>query len=217
MSTASKATAPGFRTPRGPLTDSHKERLQQIREAAAELFLQQGYASTDLRQIASAVDIHVSSLYNYIRSKENLLYDIIIEGLVEISGRMDEALATGDDPVVQLRAALEAHILHHAERRSKAWTNHVEFRALSGEFYETVVEMRHQYEVRWIDLLQRGMAAGAFANESPKLVAYTLLAVGPSVSRWYDPNDEQSAESIAKSMANISLNGVLARPAAETP
>jgi AcrR family transcriptional regulator len=153
----------------------------------------------------------VSTLYNYIHGKEHLLYEIMTDGMVEISARMDEALATSADPGEQLHAALEAHILHHAHRRARSWTNHVELRALTGDYYNAVVKLRHEYEERWVSLLERGISQGAFAQAEPKLVAYSLLAIGPSVSRWYDPNGKQSAESLASALTAVALNGVRIR------
>jgi TetR/AcrR family transcriptional regulator, cholesterol catabolism regulator len=204
---------PGARTPRGPLTTAHRQKLQQIKDVSAEIFWERGYAATDLRQIAFALDMHVSTLYNYIHGKEHLLYMIMIDGMDEITARMDRALASQTDPAQQLRAALEAHILHHAHRRSRAWIGHVELRALTGEYRSTIQNLRDEYEQRWVELLRRGMREGAFTKASPKLVAYGLLAIGQSVSRWYDPNGKQSAESIARTLAATAMNGVLTRPA----
>lgn len=207
--------APGGRRPRGPLTTAHREKLRQIKEISADFFWDQGYAATDLRQIAGAADMHVSTLYNYIHGKEHLLFEIMLDGMNEITARMDEALASQTEPDQQLRAALEAHILHHAHRRSRAWTSHVEVRALTGEYLSTIKKMRHEYEDRWVDLLKRGMRKRVFARADAKLVAYSLLAIGQSVSRWYDPNGKRSAESLARALAATALNGVLARPDAD--
>jgi AcrR family transcriptional regulator len=211
--TAESGAAPGARTPRGPLTAAHLEKLQQIKDVSAEIFWERGYSATDLRQIAFALDMHVSTLYNYIRGKEHLLYMIMMDGMEEITARLDRATASHADPAQQLRAALEGHILHHAHRRSRAWIGHVELRALTGEYRSRIQNLRNEYEQRWVEILRRGMGEGTFARSSPKLVAYALLAIGQSVSRWYDPGGQHSAESIARTLTSNALNGVLTRPA----
>lgn len=47
-----------------------------IFEAAAELFAKEGYGQVAMRQIADAVGIRASSIYNHYASKEDILMDI---------------------------------------------------------------------------------------------------------------------------------------------
>ncbi|HET6187958.1 MAG TPA: TetR/AcrR family transcriptional regulator [Trebonia sp.] len=200
----------GSRRPRGPLTDAHIEKLEEIKRESAILFYEKGYAATDVRQIADALHMHVSSLYNYISGKEELLYLLMKDGLVDISAGLDAALEVSDDPAEQLRAAVQAHVLHHAHRRHRAWTGHVEVRALTGEYLDEIKHMRRDYENRWIGLLKRGMEEGKFKRSDPQITAYSLMAIGQALSRWYEPQRRMSAEEIAAQVAEIAMTGVLA-------
>jgi TetR/AcrR family transcriptional regulator, cholesterol catabolism regulator len=192
-------------------TRANLERLESIKEAATRLFYEQGYAATDLRSIADATTMHVSSLYNYITGKEELLYLILKDGLSEITQSFDTAVASADGPVEQLRAALRAHIEHHARRRHRAWTNHVEVRALTGERLESILKMRDEYESKWVGLVEQGIRDGKFACPDPKLTVLYLLSPGLSVSRWYKPEGRVAADELAASMAEIALGGILTR------
>lgn len=198
------------RQPR-PRTQAHLERLESIKEAATQLFYEQGYAATDLRSIADATNMHVSSLYNYITGKEELLYLILKDGITEITQSFDTAVASADDPVGQLRAALRAHIAHHARRRHRSWTNHVEVRALTGDRLESILKMRDDYEAKWVSLVKQGIRDGKLSCPDPKLTVLYLLSPGLSVSRWYKPEGRVSADELAASMAEIALGGILAK------
>jgi AcrR family transcriptional regulator len=55
--------------------------LERIREAAIELFGENGYDGTSMSQLADRVGIAKPSLYNYYRSKEELLLDLVEAGL----------------------------------------------------------------------------------------------------------------------------------------
>jgi AcrR family transcriptional regulator len=46
------------------------EKKQRILEAAACLFRDKGYSATSMRDLAGAVNLKASSLYNHISSKE---------------------------------------------------------------------------------------------------------------------------------------------------
>lgn len=58
---------------------SAEERKNEIMEAALELFSKQGYQITTMEHIASSIKIARSSLYEYYKSKEDILYSLINE------------------------------------------------------------------------------------------------------------------------------------------
>ena len=208
---SAKSTATQTRRPRGLPSDSHISKLERIKEVAAQYFYAEGYAATDLRRIADALDMHVSTLYNYISGKESLLYLIMQDGMTEISEGLQAALATADDPASQLRAALRSHVLHHAHRRYLAWTSHIELRSLTGEYLADINKRRSDYERVWMRLLKKGMSSGVFAKSDPKVTLYGLLSAGQTVSRWYQPGGRLDAEQIADILADNALAGVLVR------
>ena len=54
--------------------DLVEKRRRQIVEAAAKLFIAQGFHKTTTRQIARAAGFSIGSLYEYVTSKEDVLY-----------------------------------------------------------------------------------------------------------------------------------------------
>ena len=68
-----------------PLTDTEvptqiknpqlvRERRRQIIDSTVELFIEHGYHKTTTRMIAKAANFSIGSLYEYVSSKEDLLY-----------------------------------------------------------------------------------------------------------------------------------------------
>ncbi len=51
-----------------------EQRRQQIVEAAVPLFIENGFHKTTTRQIAKAAKVSVGSMYEYVASKEDILY-----------------------------------------------------------------------------------------------------------------------------------------------
>jgi AcrR family transcriptional regulator len=190
----------------------HKDKLETIKTVAAELFYQSGYAAADLRTIADQTDLHVASLYNYISGKEDLLYLIMQDGLDEINKGLDEALEGVEDPLERLTRGLQAHIRHHAHRRHLGAVSHSEVRSLTGDLRIRMVKLRRDFEARWVRLVLDGMEAGFIAPAEPRVIVYALLAVGQSVSRWFDPKGKISADDLAIQMADLMLFGLISRP-----
>jgi AcrR family transcriptional regulator len=199
------------RLPRRPPTAAHKDKLENIKTVAAELFFWHGYAATDLRRIADETDMHVASLYNYISGKEDLLFQIMQDGLDEINAGLDQALEGVDDPLERLKRGLRSHILHHAHRRHLGAVSHTEVRSLTNELRARMVKMRREYEARWDSLVLDGMKAGIIPSAEPRIVVYALLSVGQSVSRWYDPHGKIPPAELADRLADLLLFGLITR------
>jgi len=93
-----------------PKTRSNNRR-EKIFDAAALLFVEKGFGSTSIRDIAKATGMLPGSLYYHFSSKEDLLTAVFEEGVKRISERVDAALASASqDPWERLQAASEAHL-----------------------------------------------------------------------------------------------------------
>ncbi|MFG0396580.1 TetR/AcrR family transcriptional regulator [Pseudomonas alloputida] len=57
---------------------------ERLRNAALDLFSANGFQSTSMRDLASQVGIHAGSLYSHIRSKQDLLFEIIEEAVDDL-------------------------------------------------------------------------------------------------------------------------------------
>lgn len=193
-------------------TAAHLEKLAEIKREAARNFYSLGYAATDVRTVAEAVGLQVSTLYNYISGKEELLYVIMLDGITEITASLDAAIEGLTDPRDRLQAAVRSHVSHHAHRQFRAWVGHVEIRSLTGEYLAEILMRRREYEQRWITILTEGISAGIIPDTDPQLTMCGILAIGQNVSRWYNPDGPYSPDQIADTMAAMVLSGVLARP-----
>ncbi|WP_192820864.1 TetR/AcrR family transcriptional regulator [Rufibacter sp. LB8] len=62
---------------------------QTIQEAALKLFSEQGFDKTSIRQIAQEANISLGLLYNYFKSKEELLHALLVNGRKELQSPQD--------------------------------------------------------------------------------------------------------------------------------
>lgn len=185
------------------------ERLEEIKTTAAKWFFRRGYEGTDLRRIAADIDIHPSSFYNYVSSKEELLYLVMKDGMNEILAGADAAVAESATSLQRLRSLICFHTIHHLRRRHSAWTSYVEFRALTGKYRAEILIMRKQYEAMWIAVLQAGIAEGVFRSLDPHVTAYTMIATAQGMSQWFNPRGRMSAQQIAEQNATLLTQGVI--------
>src|SRR5215217_3230815 len=92
-----------------------RRRQNEILEAAAQVFHEKGYESTSIQDIADAVGILKGSLYYYITSKEDLLYEILQD--VHQAGIKNLELIDAVDGTAleKIRAFVVVHFAHNAE------------------------------------------------------------------------------------------------------
>ena len=85
-------------------------RVRLVLDAAARLFREKGYASTSMRDIATASGMLAGSLYYHFPSKEALLVAVYGEGVGHITSAVNAALARAGDPWERLERACAAHL-----------------------------------------------------------------------------------------------------------
>lgn len=86
---------------------------QAILDAALELFADKGYFGTSLRDVATAVGVRESALYNYFKSKE-ALFDALI--LAHEHTKTERLASLADDgPIADGRALLERLAINSLE------------------------------------------------------------------------------------------------------
>ncbi|MFZ7127961.1 MAG: TetR/AcrR family transcriptional regulator [Desulfobacterales bacterium] len=85
--------------------DLVQRRRRQIVDAAVGLFIQNGFHKTTTRQIARAAGFSIGSLYEYVASKEDILYLVCDAIHAEMEQGMWEALERaqkGSDPLAEV-------------------------------------------------------------------------------------------------------------------
>jgi TetR/AcrR family transcriptional regulator, cholesterol catabolism regulator len=179
-----------------------------IRSSAIDLFFEHGYEATSLRAIAGEVGIQVGSLYNHLTSKENLLYSIMSTIMEDLLREFDTRLASATDSVERLRAAIEVHVFFHTARAREVFIGNSELRSLTPAHRRKVVKLRDQYEERFVDIIEKGVADGSFEAPDPKISAWAILAVGTSTSTWFRPDGRLQLDDIATLYTDLVLNGL---------
>src|ERR1700687_3339714 len=82
-----------------------KTAREEILDAAAELFTNQGYASTSTRRIADAVGVRQASLYHHFATKDDIL-DALLTGTVDEPLRLAAELLDEEGPAAPRLHAL---------------------------------------------------------------------------------------------------------------
>jgi AcrR family transcriptional regulator len=178
---------------------------RRLVDAAVASFAAKGFHGTTTRDIASAAGMSPAALYVHHRSKEELLHQISRSGHDRTLALVREAVATSGDPQQQLLAVVRAFVVHHAEDHTGARIVNYELAALSAPHLEEIAGIRRQIEQEMRDVVERGVAAGAFRTEDPQMTALALLSLGIDVARWYRDEGTWTPEQIADHYCMLAL------------
>jgi AcrR family transcriptional regulator len=195
-----------------------RRRQQEILEAAARVFHEKGYESTSIQDIADSVGILKGSLYYYITSKEDLLFEIIQGVHEEALKNLDRTAAVEGDALQKIRAFVVVHFTHNAHNLVKMAVFFQDFRSLNGERRQVIVEERDLYDSFLRDLIRQAQDEGTVCPDiEPKLAAITILGMMNWIYHWYRPGGDLSASEIANAYADFVIAGLACDRATHKP
>lgn len=197
-----KYSASGDRKPRD-------ERWAQILEVAAEVFAEKGYDGCSLQEIASRTGILKGSIYYYIRSKEDLLADLVREAHDRGLAQIRPIAEGGGNPIERLAGMIAAHIRYVCTDRNRTAVFLHERKRLTPKQIKEYLGDEHAYRRQFEGVVVEGQAAGLIeSSANPKLMAMCLLASLNSLYEWYRPQGDYSIREIADHFVRTSLVGV---------
>jgi TetR/AcrR family transcriptional regulator, cholesterol catabolism regulator len=191
-----------------------EERWSELIEVATDVFYAKGYDAASLQDIADRLGMLKGSLYYYIQSKEDLLYDVIRTVHSEGLANIESLAAAPGDALERLRNVIIGHIDHECRNLTKTAVFLHEMQSLSPERQAEIIGDEHAYRRVFVDLIETGQREGLIRAEmDPKLAALSVLGSINWVYRWFTPGGEFSSHQIGEQFADQALRG-LATPEA---
>ncbi len=180
-----------------------------IYKAAIELFGENGYTATSMRDIAKKVGILPGSLYAHIDSKEALLLEIVESGIKRFLSIESNIAASLEPPEARMRSAIKAHMTAISENLKKYSVVFQQWRYLSGENRTRAVEMRRQYAQSFTNILTQGIESGDFrADLDMRVTVFSILGALNWTIEWYSATGTMTAEEVGDKMADTLLQGL---------
>ena len=105
--------------PRPAKTDEQRRQTRRkIREAAAELYVENGLKDISARRVADKAGVSVGTLYSYFDNLTELMQSLWKQPLVRLHTEMEQVVSAAEHPLEKIRALLEAYAQFANEQRS---------------------------------------------------------------------------------------------------
>jgi AcrR family transcriptional regulator len=88
--------------------DRVRERRESLINAAVAVFIEKGFHNATVRDIGRAANMTQGTIYNYVSSKDDILYLVCDRIVAEYNEQARKALDTSHDPVGRVRSAVRA-------------------------------------------------------------------------------------------------------------
>lgn len=194
---------------RPPAQDSADTR-DRIIEAATELFATKGFHGTGVAEIGTRADVQRGALYYHIKSKEDLLWEILRDYTSVLLAEAEAVSATDDDPTTKLHNLIRSHVTLIVKYQREVGIQIKDSGALTGDSAAQLQELRDRVQQQWQQVLDEGCATGDFRTND-HVITNSLLGLVNMVWFWYRPGGSSTPTEIAHMIAAMVFDGITTR------
>lgn len=162
MTNAERTQPKNGKQAKGRTTHRGTGQREHILKTAAQLFSRRGYHAIGMAELGEATQLGRGTLYHYIKSKEDLLYDITREYIEELAVSAEHILQHEADPqkrIVMLGQLLIEKIASHQAELTVCFR---EISSLTEPRRSEVLAFHSRYEGVWRSTMKEGAATGIF-------------------------------------------------------
>lgn len=157
-----------------------ERRREQIVEAAVDLFIHKGFHKTTTREIARASGFSIGTLYEYIESKEDVLYLVCDAIHAEVETRLREAINFNGTGLKIMKLALKSFFRVMDQMSDRVLLIYQETKSLPKEALRYVLRREEEISEIFEDILRKGIADGSIQLDEKhvKLMADNIMVLG---------------------------------------
>jgi len=183
---------------------------QNIRQTAQKLFRTRGYAAVGMRELAKEVGIEAPSIYNHYKSKDDILREICFDISEQFFQAFNAIEGMDEKPTKKIKQAIKSHIHVIASNIEATEVFFNEWMFLEEPNLGKFKKLRYEYEMKFRDLIERGIKRGDFKKMNTKLVAFTIFSSLNATHDLYKSIERLTEEEIAEDISDLLLKGLKA-------
>ncbi len=196
--------------PKGiPLTEEEQQRRrQEIFDASVHLFLEKGFMETSMREIGDAAGVGKSTLYDYFKSKEEILVYYFVNEIRDIGERARKIMHQDSDVASRLKAIMLMQLEYLVGNKQLYLELSMQAQRLSADSQAQIQFNRHTYQDMIRSLIEEGIRNGEFRPVNALLAArsiFTLLSTAV-----YTTRPTGTPEEMLNEVLSIFFKGILA-------
>jgi AcrR family transcriptional regulator len=167
-----------------------------ILRAASRLFSKQGYYGTSMRELARSLDLQGGSLYSHIKSKEQLLWEIV-DGVGDAFMEQAEAVSQLLPLEEQMAQLVRGHLEVIAEELPCVIVFFHEWKFLEPDLRDSVRKKREDYEAYFRRVIEEGTRQELFQVSDTRIATLFVLSILNWTYQWFSAEESLTAGQLA--------------------
>ncbi|MEI6189396.1 MAG: TetR/AcrR family transcriptional regulator [Chitinophagia bacterium] len=189
-------------------TEKNGSRKDVIVRKAATLFREKGYKAASMRDLAEAVGVEAASLYNHIKSKSELLHELVFSVANKFVLKMDEIESENISSLQKMEKLLRFHITEMIHNYEEVYVSDREWKHLSDPYLSNFQNQRRVYRKRIAAIIEEGIRNKEIKPiDAPTVVLIFLHAVS-GIESWHRSTKKITATELEQNMVTILIDGL---------
>ena len=189
-------------------TEKNGSRKDVIVRKAATLFREKGYKAASMRDLAEAVGVEAASLYNHIKSKSELLHELVFSVANKFVLKMDEIESENISSLEKMEKLLRFHITEMIHNYEEVYVSDREWKHLSDPYLSNYQNQRRVYRKRIAAIIEEGIRNKEIKTIDSATVVLIFLHAVSGIESWHRSTKKITATELEQNMVTILIDGL---------
>jgi len=189
-------------------TNDTTSRREVIIEKAATLFKEKGFKAASMRELADIVGVEAASLYNHIKSKNELLNIICFDVANRYMQMISDIEAEKISSLEKIEKLLRFHITGMVKHFDEVYVSDREWKHLEEPYLANLQTQRRTYRRRIAAIIEDGIKKKEIKKiDAPTAVLIMLHAVS-GIESWHRSKEKINGKELEENMVSILVSGL---------
>lgn len=179
-----------------------------ILQKAAIMFREKGFAATSMRDLAESVGIEAASLYNHIRSKNEILEAICFDVANRFNTNIDSIESSDQPSIRKIESLLRFHIKQMIEKYEEVYVTDREWKHLEDPFLSNIRSQRRNYRKRFAGIIEEGIGRSEVKKIDAATAVLVMLHAVSGIESWHRSRAKINADELEENMIMIMIDGL---------
>jgi len=179
-----------------------------IIDKATKLFMEKGFGSASMRDIAEHVGVEAASLYNHIQSKSEILQDICFKVANQFISHLEQVESSASSALEKMEVLIRFHIRMMLQQYESIYISDHEWRHLPEPYLSNFLNQRRHYRKRLSSIIESGIQSGEMKQIEPYVAVLTILSAISGIESWHRSRKTISEETMEENMVRFLVEGL---------
>lgn len=189
-------------------TSENFSRKNIILNKAAALFKEKGYQAASMRDLAEIVGVEAASLYNHIKSKNDLLNEICFKVANKYNQKLSNIEAENSTCLSKIESLLRFHIQEMVENFEEVFVSDREWKHLTEPYLTNFQTQRKTYRKRFAAMIDTGIKNKEIKKIDSTTAVLIMLHAISGIESWHRSKQKISGKALEESMITILVGGL---------